>query len=90
MCLIGGVSVNRALANLNRQTANLRHYVKRDKEFEKQRANPLSAKYGAILSAVADLDRVGVERVKNLKIFFRAAADIGGEDGGIQDSFPRV
>jgi hypothetical protein len=33
---------------------------------------------------------IGVERVKNLKIFFPAAADIGGDDGGIEDPLPRV
>jgi hypothetical protein len=33
---------------------------------------------------------IGVERVKNLKICFPAAADVGGDDGGIQDLLPRV
>ena len=88
MCLICGVSVNRAFSNLYRQAANLSHYMKRDKEFEKECANPLPAKYRATLRAVGDLDMIGVERVKNLKIFFPAAADIGGNDGGIQDLAP--
>ena len=90
MCLICGVSENRAFSNLYRQAANLSHYVNRDKEFEEERANPLPAKYRAILRAVADLDMIGVERVKNLKICFPAAADVGGDDGGIQDLLPRV
>ena len=51
-------------------------------------ANPFPAKYRATLRAVADLDMIGVERVTNLKIFFSAAADIGGNDGGIQDLLP--
>jgi len=58
--------------------------MKRDKEFDKECPNPFPAKYRATLRAVADLDMIGVERVKNLKIFFPAAADIGGYDGGIQ------
>ena len=90
MCLICGVSENRAFSNLYRQAANLSHYMKRDKEFEEECANPLPAKYRATLGAVADLDMIGVERVKNLKICFPAAADIGGNDGGIQDLLPCV
>jgi hypothetical protein len=61
--------------------------MRRDQEFEKECANPFPAKYCATLRAVADLDIIGVERVKNLKIF-PAAVDIGGEDGGIQDPLP--
>jgi hypothetical protein len=90
MCLICDVSVNRALSNLYRQATNLSHYMNRGKEFEKEYANPLPAKYRATLGAVADLDMIGVERVKNLKILFPAAADVGGNDGGIQDSIPSV
>src|SRR5579864_6558303 len=85
MCLICGVSENRAFSNLYRQAGNLSHYVNRDKEFQEEYANPLPAKYRASLGAVADLDTIGVERVKNLKILFPAAADVGGDDGGIQD-----
>src|SRR5580692_7438247 len=90
MCLICGVSENRAFSNLYRQAANLSHYMNRDKEFEKECANPLPAKYRAALGAVADLDMIGVERVKNLKILLPAAADVGGNDGRIQDLLPRV
>ena len=90
MCLICGVSVNWAFSNLYRKAANLNHCMKGDKEFEKERANALPAKYRATLRAVADFDIIGVERVKNLKIFFPAAADIGGDDGGIQDPLPCV
>jgi hypothetical protein len=57
--------------------------MKGDKEFEKECANPLPAKYRATLGAFADLDLIGVERVKNLKICFPAAADVGGNDCGI-------
>jgi len=88
MCLICGVSVNWALVNLYRQAANLSHYVKWDQEFEKECANPLPAKYFATLRAVGDLDMIGVKRVNNLKIFFPAPADIGGDDVGIQDPLP--
>src|SRR6202035_419768 len=90
MCLICGVSENRAFSNLYRQAANLSHYMNRDKEFEEECTNLLPAKYRATLRAVADLDMIGVERVKNLKICFPAAADVGGDDGGIQDLLPRV
>src|SRR5580693_5732305 len=90
MCLICRVSVNRAFSNLNRQAANLSHYMNRDKEFEKECAHPLLAKYRATLRAVADLDMIGVEGVKNLKILFPAAADVGGDDGGIQNFLPCV
>jgi hypothetical protein len=85
MCLICGVSVNRGFSNLYRQAANLSHDMNRDKEFEKECANPLPAKYHATLRAVAGLDMIGIERVKNLKIFFPAAADIDGNDRRIQD-----
>jgi hypothetical protein len=64
--------------------------MKRDKEFEKECANPFPAKYRGTVRAVADLDMIGVERVKNLKIFFPAAADICGDEGGIQDPLPCV
>jgi len=64
--------------------------MNRDKEVEEECANPLSAKYRATLGAVADLDTIGVERVKNLKILFPSAADVGGNDGRIQDLLPRV
>jgi len=73
MCLIRGISVNRALSNLYRQASNLSHYMKRDQEFEKECPNPFPAKYRARLDAVADLDMIGVERVKNLKIFSTAS-----------------
>jgi hypothetical protein len=82
--------VNGALSNLYRQAANLSHDVKRDQEFEKECANPFPAKYRATLRPVGDLDVIGIEGVKNLKIFFPAAADVGGDDGGIQDLLPRV
>ena len=59
--------------------------MNRDKEFEEECANPPPARYRATLRAVADLDIIGVERVKNLKILLPAAADVGGKDGGIQD-----
>ena len=81
MCLISGVSGNRGFSNLYRQAANLSHYMNRDKEFGKECANLLPAKYRSTLRAVADLDMIGVERVKNLKICFPAAADVGGDDG---------
>src|SRR5271155_5015563 len=90
MCLICGVSENRAFSNPYRQSANLSHYMKRDKEFEEECANLLPAKYRATLGAIADLDMIGVEGVKNLKIFFPAAADVRGNDGRIQDLLPRV
>jgi hypothetical protein len=90
MCLICGVSENPAFSNLYRQTANLSHYVNRDKEFEEECANLLPAKYRATLGAVADLDMISVERVKNLKICFPTAAYVRGNDGGIQDLLPCV
>ena len=90
MCLICGVSVYWALSNLYRQAADLGHYMNRDQEFEKECPHPLPAKYRATLSAVADLDLIGVKRVKNLKIFFPTAAGIGGKDGRIQDLLPCV
>src|ERR1700735_258159 len=90
MCLSCGVSENRAFSNRSRQAANLSHYMKRDKEFGEECANLLPAKYQATLRAVADLDMIRVERVKNLKICFQATADVGGDDGGIQDLLPRV
>jgi hypothetical protein len=90
MCLVCTVSENRAFSNLYRQAADLSHYMKGDKEFEEECANLLPAKYRATLGAVADLDTIGVERVKNLKILFPAAADVGGNDGGIQDLLPCV
>src|ERR1700677_515631 len=90
MCLICGVSENRAFSNLYRQAANLSHYMNWDKKSQEDRSNPLPAKYRAILRAVADLDMIGVERVENLKICFPAPADVGGDDGGIQDLLPRV
>jgi hypothetical protein len=64
--------------------------MKRDQESEKECTNPFPAKYRATLRAVGDLDMIGVKRVKNLKIFFPAPVDIGGDDGGIQDPFPRA
>jgi hypothetical protein len=90
MCLICGVSVNPALSNLHRQAANLSHYMKRDKEFEKECANPFLAPHRLGRRVGSHLDFIGVERVKNLKIFFPAGADFGGDDGGIQDPFPCV
>src|SRR5580658_3516919 len=90
MCLISGVSGNRAFSNLYRQAANLSHYMNWDKEFEQECANPLSAKYRATLGAVADLDMISVERVKNLKICFPTAAYVRGNDGGIQNLLPCV
>jgi hypothetical protein len=64
--------------------------MKRDKEFQKEFANPFPAKYCATLSAVGALDMIGVEGVKNLKILFPAPADVGGNDGGIQNLLPCV
>jgi hypothetical protein len=64
MCLICGVSVNRAFSNLYRQAANLSHYMNRDQEFKKECTDPLPAKYRATLCAVAALDMIGVEGVK--------------------------
>jgi hypothetical protein len=81
MCLICGVSVNRALSNLYRQAANLSHYMKWDQEFEKDAANSLPSNYR--LRAVGDLDVIGVKGVKNRNILFPTPADIGGDDGGI-------
>jgi hypothetical protein len=54
--------------------------MNRGKEFEKDRANSFSTNYGATLRAVADLDMISVEGVKNLKIFLPAAADISAND----------
>src|SRR5579863_7320980 len=85
MCLICCVSVNRAFSNLNRQAADLSHYMNRDKEFVKECAHPLLANYRAAFRFVGDLDVIGVEGVKNLQVLFPAAADVGGDDGGIQD-----
>jgi hypothetical protein len=85
MCLICGVSVNLAFSNLYRQAANLSHYMNRDKEFEKECARRLLAKYRAAARPVGDLDMICVEGVKNLKILFPTAADVGGNDGRIQD-----
>jgi hypothetical protein len=90
MCLVCGVSVNWALSNVYRQAANLGHYMKWGQEFEKECANPFPAKYRAALCAVGDLDMIGVKCVNNLKVFFPPSADIGSDDGGIQDPFPRV
>ena len=90
MCLICGVSVIRPFSNLYRQAANLSHYMNRDQEFEKKCANPLPARYRATLRTDADLDTIGLERVKNLKICFPATTDIDGNDGGIQDLLPCV
>src|ERR1700683_2371729 len=90
MCLICGVSVNLAFSNLYRQAANLSHYMNRDKELDKERARPLFAEYRAAFRPVGDLDMIGVEGVKNLKILFPAAADVGGNDGGVQDLLPCV
>jgi hypothetical protein len=83
------VSVNWAFSNLNRQSANLGHYVKRDKEVEKKRANPFLTLRGLGLRVGSHFDIIAVERVKNFKIFFPASADIGGDDGGVQDPLPR-
>src|SRR5580698_1299790 len=85
MCLTCRVSVNRAFSNLDRQAANLSHHVNRNEEFVKECAHPLLAKYRAAFRPVGDLDIIGVEGIKNLKILFPAAADVGGDDGGIQD-----
>src|SRR5579863_7956059 len=85
MCFTCRVSVNRAFSNLNRQAANLSHYMKRDKEFVKECAHPLLANYRAAFSPVGNLDVIGVEGVKNLQVLFPAAADVGRDDGGIQD-----
>ena len=85
MCLICDVSVNRAFSNLHRQAANLSHHVNRNEEFVKDCAHLRLAKYRAAFGSVGDLDIIGVEGVKNLKILFPADADVGGDDGGIQD-----
>src|SRR5580692_8812064 len=85
MCFTCRVSVNRAFSNLNRQAANLSHYMKRDKEFVKECAHPLLANYRAAFCPVGELDMIGVEGVKNLKVLFPAVADVGGDDGGIQN-----
>jgi hypothetical protein len=90
MCLICGVSVNLAFSNLYRQAANLSHYMNRDKELDKECARPLLARYHAASRSVGELDMIGVEGVKNLKILFPAAADVGGNDGEIQDLLPCV
>jgi hypothetical protein len=63
--------------------------MKWDQEFEKECTNPVPANYRATLRAVGDLDMIGVKRLKNLKIFFPAPADIGGGDGRIQDPLSR-
>src|SRR6202035_49138 len=85
MCLICGVSENRVFSNLHRQAANLSHYMNRDEEFVNESAHPLLAKYRAAFRPVGDLDIIGVEGINNPKILFPAAADVGGDDGGIQD-----
>jgi hypothetical protein len=59
--------------------------MNRNEEFVKECAHLLLAKYRAAYRSVGDLDIIGVEGVKNLKIFFPAAADVCGDDGGIQD-----
>jgi hypothetical protein len=90
MRLIGGVSVNWALSNLHRRAANFSHDMKRDKDVEQECANPILAAYRAALRVGGHLNIIGVECVKNLKILFPAPADIGSDDGGIQDPLPRV
>ena len=85
MCLICSVSVNWALSNRYRQASNLSHYMQRDQKSEKECANPFPAKYRATLRPVGDLDIIGVEGVKNLKILFPAV-----NDGRIQDLLPCV
>jgi hypothetical protein len=62
--------------------------MKWDQEFEKESANSFLSNYR--LSAVGDLDVIGVKCVKNPKMFFPTPADIGGDDGGIQDLVPCV
>jgi hypothetical protein len=59
--------------------------VNRNEEFVKDCAHLRLAKYRAAFGSVGDLDIIGVEGVKNLKILFPAAADVDGDDGGIQD-----
>src|SRR5579871_5027481 len=85
MCLTCRVSVNRAFSNLYRQAADLSHHVNRNEKFVKDCAHLRLAKYPAAFGSVGDLDIIGVEGVKNLKILFPAAANVGGDDGGIQD-----
>jgi hypothetical protein len=64
--------------------------MKWDQEFEKECANLFPAKYRAAIRAVGHLDMIGVKCIKNLKIFFPPSADIGADDGGIQDRLPCV
>src|ERR1700757_5159292 len=66
MCFTCRVSVYRAFSNLNRQAANLSHYMKRDKEFVKECAHPLLANYRAAFRPVGELDMIGVEGVKKI------------------------
>src|ERR1700683_2505568 len=75
MCLIYGVSVNCTLSNRYGQASNLSHHMQRDQKSEKECANPFPAQYRATLRPVGDLDMIGVESIKNLKIFIPAAAD---------------
>ena len=63
--------------------------MNRDEEVAEKCAHPLFAKYRAAFRPVGDLDIIGVEGVKNLKILFPATADVGGDDGGIQDLLSR-
>jgi hypothetical protein len=90
MRLIGRVPVNRTLSNIYSDAPNLNHQMKRGKEVEEERPNALSAKYRASPGVRSHLDFVGVECVENLKIFFPAPANIGGDDRGVQDPLPRV
>jgi hypothetical protein len=83
MCLICGVSMNWAFSNVDRQPADFSHYMERGEEIEKECANPVPAAYRAGLRVGGHLDIIGVECVKNLKIFLPASADIGSDDGGI-------
>ena len=90
MRLIGCVSMNWTLSNVNSKATNFNHHMKRDKEVERERSNALFATFRACLRVGGHLDIIGVECVENLKILFPAPADIGGDAGGIQDPLPRV
>jgi hypothetical protein len=87
---MGRVSVNWTLSNIYSKAPNLNHYMKWAKEVEQERPKALSATYRACRGVSGHLDIAGVECVENLKVFFPAPADIGGDDGGIQHPLPRV
>jgi hypothetical protein len=90
MRLIGCVSMNWTLSNVDSKAPNFNHHMKRGKEVEQERTNALFATYRACLRVGGHLDIIGVECVENLNIFFPNPADIGGDYGGIQDQLPRM